>query len=196
MYSLFHHTPRAKISPLAVSHQTAQAWFKGVSLLVQILAAFGSLLHCGCESVPVRSQAIYNPIPPSVSYAFAPTKVYCRRKIDALIASYCYAAQHKCAPMITSGSPSMEPVIHGQAYVVLKKAPFEAIKQWDLIVYRGRPDESKPDQLCMLHRAVARRASGWIMCGDNNTWAEAWEPLTPDRYIGTVVGIFAFPKDS
>jgi hypothetical protein len=94
----------------------------------------------------------------------------------------------------TTGTPSMEPLIRGKTYAVIKKCPFDAVVERDILVYRGRPDSSKVERVTMLHRAVLHDRKGWIMSGDNNRWSESWDRVTPENYIGTVIALFAFPN--
>jgi hypothetical protein len=96
----------------------------------------------------------------------------------------------------TSGSPSMEPLIHGSVYVVIQKVPYETIQKADVLVYMGRLDARRPDRTCILHRAVDHDRGGWLMSGDNNRWSESWDRVTPDNYIGTVVMIFEASPDN
>ena len=96
--------------------------------------------------------------------------------------------------VVTSGTPSMEPLIHGKTFAVIKKCPFDAVVERDILVYRGRPDASRARRVTMLHRAVLRDGRGWIMSGDNNRWSESWDRVTEDNYIGTVQALFAFPS--
>jgi len=88
----------------------------------------------------------------------------------------------------------MEPLIHGQTYVVVQKRAYKLIEKSDLLVYMGRPNASKPDRAKMLHRAVMCDRHGWVMSGDNNRWSESWDRVTPETYIGTVVALFEYPQ--
>lgn len=109
---------------------------------------------------------------------------------DAAAASQQVARDIGGAVMITSGTPSMEPLIHGRTYVVLKKQPYAQIQKSDILVYMGRLDPRSPQRTCTLHRAVDNDRYGWLMSGDNNRWTESWDRVTPDNYVGTVVMIF------
>lgn len=90
----------------------------------------------------------------------------------------------------TSGTPSMEPLIHGVAFAVITKRPYGEIKKSDILVYMGLLDPRRTERTCTLHRAVSRDRAGWLMSGDNNRWSESWDRVTPDNYLGTVVTIF------
>jgi hypothetical protein len=114
---------------------------------------------------------------------------------EAAAASRKAAEQLGGSVMITSGSPSMEPLIHGCAYVVVRKQPFAAIHKSDLLVYMGRLDPHSLERTRTLHRAVDCDRYGWIMSGDNNRWSESWDRVTPDNYVGTVVMIFVAVPD-
>src|SRR5665213_1787327 len=99
-------------------------------------------------------------------------------RIAAYIAGLSYAAANGGALTVTSGTPSMEPLIHGQTYAVVQKRAYASIEKRDLLVYMGRPNASKPDRLKMLHRAVMHDRHGWLMSGDNNRWSESWDRVT------------------
>ena len=90
----------------------------------------------------------------------------------------------------TSGTPSMEPLIHGRTYVVVKKQAFDGIRKSDILVYMGKLNPRDPQRPCTLHRAVDHDRYGWLMSGDNNRWTESWDRVTADNYLGTVVAIF------
>lgn len=113
---------------------------------------------------------------------------------QAFWAACVYATGMGGALVETSGTPSMEPLIHGKTYAVIKRCPFDAVVKRDILVYRGRPDASRPQRVTMLHRAVMHDRKGWIMSGDNNRWSESWDRVTPETYIGTVKALFAFPN--
>jgi len=125
-----------------------------------------------------------------------PAKVSCPDRAEALAACMAYAAANGGTVVITSGTPSMEPYIHGRTYAVIQKRSFDSIAQFDLLVYMGRPNGSKPDRLKMLHRAVRHDRFGWLMSGDNNRWSESWDRVTPQTYFGIVVALFEFPQAS
>ena len=105
-----------------------------------------------------------------------------------------YAAATGGFVVITSGTPSMEPLIHGKTYVVILNLPYQAIAKSDLLVYLGRPDSSSPDRVKMLHRAVHHDQYGWVMSGDNNRWSESWDRVTPKTYVGVVMALFEYPQ--
>jgi len=113
---------------------------------------------------------------------------------EALIACEDYAAANGGTVVTTSGTPSMEPLIHGQTFVVVQKRPFESIAKKEILVYMGRPDSSKPTRVKMLHRAVLHDRHGWIMSGDNNRWSESWDRVTPETYLGTVVALSEYTQ--
>jgi hypothetical protein len=105
-----------------------------------------------------------------------------------------YAAATGGFVVITSGTPSMEPLIHGKTYVVVQNRSYESIAKSDLLVYMGRPDSSRPDRVRMLHRAVQHDQYGWVMSGDNNRWSESWDRVTPKTYLGIVTALFEYPQ--
>jgi hypothetical protein len=123
-----------------------------------------------------------------------PAKIQYATQRQALLAAASYAKLTGGSLILTSGTHSMEPLIHGKTYAVIVKEPFQAINQRDLLVYRGRPDANKADTATILHRAVQHDKYGWLMSGDNNRWTESWDRVTPDNYSGTVVALFAFPQ--
>lgn len=88
----------------------------------------------------------------------------------------------------------MEPLIHGKAYVVVRKRPYDAITKGSVLVYMGRPSASKPDRVSMLHRTVTRDSGGWLMRGDNNARTESWDRVTPKNYLGMVEMILEYPQ--
>jgi len=121
------------------------------------------------------------------------TKITCSNQAEAYARARAYAAANGGSVGLTSGTPSMEPLIHGQTFTVIQDRPYNLIKKYDLLVYMGRPNASKPDRLEMLHRAVKGDRYGWIMSGDNNRWSESWDRVTPKTYLGTVVALFECP---
>ena len=123
-----------------------------------------------------------------------PTKTQCSGRSEALAACQSYVAANGGSVEITSGSRSMEPLIHGQTYFVAQKRSFESIAQSDLLIYMGRPDASKPARVKILHRAVLHDRNGWVMSGDNNRWTESWDRVTPETYLGIAVAFFEFPQ--
>jgi hypothetical protein len=123
-----------------------------------------------------------------------PAKIQYASQREALLAAASFANLAHGSLILTSGTSSMEPLIHGKTYAVIVKQPFESINSRDLLVYRGRPNANKPDTITILHRAVEHDKYGWLMSGDNNRWSESWDRVTPDNYSGTVVALFAFPQ--
>lgn len=123
-----------------------------------------------------------------------PVKTRCASRGAAFVAGQTYAAAIGGSVIMTSGTPSMEPLIHGKTYAVIQKRPYEAIAKKDLLVYLGRPDASKPNRMTMLHRAVMHDRHGWVMSGDNNRWSESWDRVTAETYVGTVVALFEYPQ--
>ena len=126
--------------------------------------------------------------------AHNPSKIEYATQRQALLAASSYAKLTHGSLILTSGTRSMEPLIHGKTYAVIVKLPFDSIAQRDLLVYRGRPNANQADTVTILHRAVQHDKYGWLMSGDNNRWSESWDRVTSDNYAGTVVAIFAFPQ--
>jgi hypothetical protein len=143
---------------------------------------------CGCK-LPFVAFG-YQDSPGGIS----PVKMVCASRSAAATACFAYAAANGGTFQMTSGTPSMEPLIHGQTFAVVQKRDFQSITKRDILVYMGRPDASKPDRRKMLHRAVMHDRHGWIMSGDNNRWSESWDRVTPQTYVGTVVALFEYPQ--
>jgi hypothetical protein len=125
-----------------------------------------------------------------------PSNTHFASQSEAFAACVSYAAANGGTVVTTSGTPSMEPLIHGKTFAVVQKRPFESIALRDLVVYMGRPDGSKPTRVKMLHRAVEHDCGGWIMSGDNNRWSESWDRVTPQTYGGVVVALFGYSRPS
>jgi hypothetical protein len=123
-----------------------------------------------------------------------PSEVRYTTQREAMAAASLYAQICGGSLIITSGTSSMEPLIHGKVYAVITKRSFGSIAKSDILVYQGRPNAAADDIETMLHRAVLEDKDGWIMSGDNNRWSESWDRVTSDNYVGTVVALFAFPQ--
>ena len=121
-----------------------------------------------------------------------PAKVQYASQSEAFAACIAYAEKNGGTVVTTSGTPSMEPLIHGKTFAVVQNRPFSSIATRDLLVYMGRPDASKATRVKMLHRAVQHDSCGWIMSGDNNRWSESWDRVTPQTYGGVVVALFGY----
>jgi hypothetical protein len=145
-------------------------------------------------SAPLTSAETYfgADTPSGPSSPVVPSNCHYASQSEALAACVAYAAAHGGTVIATSGTPSMEPLIHGKTFVVVQKRPFESIAMRDLLVYMGRPDASKAARVKMLHRAVEHDDGGWIMSGDNNRWSESWDRVTPQTYGGVVVALFGY----
>jgi hypothetical protein len=123
-----------------------------------------------------------------------PQKILCQSCDEAQLLGNLRARETDATLLITSGTPSMEPLIRGQAYVLVQYLPYDTIAKGDLLVYQGRPNAAKADRVCMLHRAVMMDKGGWLMCGDNNRWTEVWDRVPPITYLGTVTTILDFSQ--
>src|SRR6185312_4510130 len=93
-------------------------------------------------------------IPAALSAAPVAPKVQCLSKQQAFAAALGYAIAHHGQLVLTSGTPSMEPLIHGKTYVVVEKQAYETISKKDILLYQGRPNANQPETKTMLHRAV------------------------------------------
>jgi hypothetical protein len=123
-----------------------------------------------------------------------PIKAVYANQRQALLAATSFARLTGGSLILTSGTHSMEPLIHGKTYAVIVKRAYASISPRDLLVYQGRPNAAKADTLTILHRAVLHDRYGWLMSGDNNRWSESWDRVTTDNYAGTVIALFAFPQ--
>jgi hypothetical protein len=123
-----------------------------------------------------------------------PIKIKCLSQQQAYIAAREYADSKGASLLLTSGTHSMEPLIHGHVYVVVEKTPYESIFSNDILAYVGCLSASSPQQQAILHRAVERDRYGWMMRGDNNRWTESWDRVTPKNYMGRAVALFTFPQ--
>src|SRR5665213_72844 len=84
--------------------------------------------------------------------AHNPSKIEYATQRQALLAASSYAKLTHGSLILTSGTRSMEPLIHGKTYAVIVKLPFDSIAQRDLLVYRGRPNANQADTVTILHR--------------------------------------------
>jgi hypothetical protein len=123
-----------------------------------------------------------------------PAKLQYSTQREAMLAANLYAHATGGSLIITSGTKSMEPLIHGKVYAVIAKRAYASITKSDILVYQGRTNAAKADRQTILHRAVLQDKYGWMMSGDNNRWSESWDRVTSDNYVGTVVALFAFPQ--
>src|ERR1700677_2638149 len=90
-----------------------------------------------------------------------PAKIQYATEHEALLAAASFAKLAHGSLILTSGTHSMEPLIHGKTYAVIVKEPFTSITQRDLLVYRGRPNANTADTATILHRAVQHDKYGW-----------------------------------
>ena len=174
-----------------------------------LAAVSAALLAGGCATLPratlVAETAVVTSRHGSGSFDFdgATNRYYadsdvlkfvCRSREEAQEIGGGLAKDAGASLLLTSGTNSMEPLIHGRAYVVVEYQTYDTITRGDLLVYMGRPNARKTERKCMLHRAVMEDHGGWLMCGDNNRWSESWDRVTPASYIGTVTAILEFPQ--
>lgn len=150
-------------------------------------------LVAGVFAMPARANAT-NPLPDP--HGSGVLKYHFGSEAEASLACRVAAAQAGGMVVQTSGTPSMEPLIHGRTYVVVRKQAFDGIRKSDLLVYMGRLNARASQRTCTLHRAVDHDRYGWLMSGDNNRWTESWDRVTPDNYVGTVVAIFEAGADA
>jgi hypothetical protein len=84
---------------------------------------------------------------------------------------------------------SMRPTIDGTPFVVGEKAPYETLKEGDIITYNPKWNKGKS----IMHRLVKKDKGGWIASGDNNKRSESWERVTPETYDSKIVAVYRFP---
>ncbi|HEY4989589.1 MAG TPA: hypothetical protein VII09_07270 [Opitutaceae bacterium] len=146
--------------------------------------AFLCVALAACLGTPARAEPLdHNPV-----------TFKCASMQKALLAAKAFAKATRGSLILTSGTASMEPLIHGQVYVVLEKIPYEAITYKDILAYDGRLNADSPLQQTLLHRTVGRDRFGWLMSGDSNRWSESWDRVTPANYLGRAVALFEFPQ--
>lgn len=81
---------------------------------------------------------------------------------------------------ITSGTPSMVPLIPAApTWLAVKPTPFTEVKLGTVAVLVAKGD-----------------ATGYIPSGDNSRDSENLAYVRASNYVGEVVGIFTFPKES
>lgn len=124
---------------------------------------------------------------------YGPPKTVCANRAEALEQATAFSKSMAGTYVTaTSGTPSMEPLIHGVCFVVMERQPYAAVKKFDVLEYWGRLDANSPKRTLVLHRAVLLDSAGWIMSGDNNMYSESWDRLTALTYIGTAIRIFQY----
>lgn len=110
---------------------------------------------------------------------------------DSYSEAVAYALAHNGQVIRTSGTPSMEPLIHGRCWVVVTRLPFSNIETGQVLLYRGsaRPNGA---QITILHRARVKDRYGWIMRGDNARIcaSETWQRVTPATLLGQLSAVF------
>jgi len=86
-----------------------------------------------------------------------------------------------------SGTPSMEPLVVGQVYIVGAPKKYEEIQAGDICNYNARWAQG-----IVCHRMVQKDREGWIPSGDNNSRSEPFEKVKPDNYLDCVVKIHTY----
>lgn len=147
--------------------------------LRHVLAAAALVLLASCGRPPKSS---------------GPQKRTFSTKALALDAAYECAYVNSGYVVATSGTPSMEPLIHGPSFVVCRDTGWDSVRLFDVVEYWGRPDANSLRKTLLLHRAVMQDQEGWIMSGDNNAFSESWDRMVPDTYVGTAVAVFSYTK--
>jgi signal peptidase I len=83
---------------------------------------------------------------------------------------------------------SMEPLMKGGDFIVVRGGGFDALQEGQVIAYRAAwiPGDGLP----VAHRLVGRDSHGWILSGDNNPRSEPQWRVTERNYIGLVIAIY------
>lgn len=85
---------------------------------------------------------------------------------------------------VIGAGASMRPVYGENTVLVLQKVPFESLSAGMNVAYRNQRG------VVVLHRLVAREATGWRAVGLNNP-REDRERVTPQNLLGVVYAAFA-----
>lgn len=120
-----------------------------------------------------------------------PPKEIFATRIDAYIQALRVGGSPSNVTAMT-GSPSMEPFIHGRAFVVVDHSiGFDAIGEGDVIVYK---EDWLSVQGFAAHVVAATTSSGLIMAGINNRAYESTHRVTRELYAGKVVFVADWPQ--
>ncbi len=96
----------------------------------------------------------------------------------------------------TSGTPSMEPFIHGRTWVVVDpNVPYEEIRTDDCIEYVSHDaSQGIRDGTYVLHVVAAIDSGGFIMAGINNVASESASRVRRPDYIGKLLFVADWPQ--
>lgn len=87
---------------------------------------------------------------------------------------------------------SMEPVLLGGDYIVIRRVPFTALEVGEIITYTASWQPTSADPV--THRIVGEDAMGLILSGDNNSRSEPRYRVTNATYHGKVIAIYRVAK--
>jgi len=133
--------------------------------------------------------SLLNPKPPAERYKDRnPVVVVHETAEDARKAAYSEASGLKGRVYRTVGTPSMEPFITGQVYVVGVPKPYDQLQQGEIANYRPKFANGS----IVIHRLIQKDKGGWIGSGDNNRWSESNERIKQDNYLDAVVKIHTY----
>lgn len=93
---------------------------------------------------------------------------------------------------VTTDTGSMEPILHGDDYIVSVPTPYEQLEVGMIVTYR--PDWNNGRLTC--HRLVGRWhiGGGWVVEGDGpKNRAETNERMTKEKYVSHVIAVYRFP---
>jgi hypothetical protein len=132
---------------------------------------------------------ILSPKPPSEKYKDRnPIVVVHDSEMEALAAAIAESKAIGGQHYKTSGTPSMEPLISGQVYIVSAPKPYDQLQEGEIANYGPKWANGG----LVLHRLVSKDKEGWIASGDNNRNSESWEKVKPDNYRDCVVKIHTY----
>jgi len=78
---------------------------------------------------------------------------------------------------------SMKPTLDESSVVTVEKAPFETLRQGDIVIYRSATGTP------VIHRLYEQQGNRWLVLGDNNGSIDR-EAVTTGNLLGRVCAIF------
>lgn len=138
-------------------------------------------------------QSLFARLSPGYARHIDPPVTACEDRPSGFVAAATLANSVGGTVAITSGTPSMVPLIPAApTWLAVKPTPFAEIKLGTVAVYRAAWLNGQ--QVC--HRLVAKGdATGYIPSGDNNRYSENLAYVRESNYVGEVIGIFTFPNE-
>lgn len=121
-----------------------------------------------------------------------PPVTACADRTQAWLAACAIANPVAGDVVITSGTPSMVPLIPAApTWLAVKPIPFSEIRLGIVGIYRSPLSPTG----VMCHRLTAHGdATGYIASGDNNRYSEPRNYVRAENFLGEVIGIFTFPN--